>query len=685
VSSLQYFRVKRRAGDVVWLTITIPESEQHEINAAFLYEFIEVLGSIQDKGVSGLILRSARPEVFLTGIQADTLSLLSNEGAKQKAQGFFTLGGQLCQNLQNMSCSTVAIIDGACSGVGIEIMTACDYRILIDKGSTRLSYPEVGYGYHIGFGGLSRLIDQIGFNNTLDFLVASHSYDVETAVRSGLADAVEPLHKAKWLARQWILYPESANELDYQLPQSERILSPSLVVAKSSFNGRLNSASALELNVLDAMIDTWTAYAGEELEAQQEEIKTATALLSSKPTQNKLYIKHLLATLKQEYVQAYPIEQRSIPQHIHIIGSGTIGKHMTKLCVLQGLKVSLYDVRHAALASVPSEMYAFFKSVYPDRPLRIQQALDAIILDVHNAGVKQADIIVEAIQEDKHAKLSLLLEVDKKSKPDACIITSTACLPLDELSQDMVNPERLVGLNMGHPLFNAPCAELIISSCVSAEKLEQAESFAYLIEKTPIPIKSSAGFLSSRLLMAYLTESLMLHQSGISKTDIDQAALAMDMTYPPFELLDELGLEECLRVSEALSDRLGYDIPKLLMQKVEQGLKGKYSGEGFYTYKNGEKQTNILESIRHKLPWRVDEKSIQTRLLERLINESRECLNLGVVEHADLIDLITVVFVGFSASKGGTLSYLDSYKKVAAEQAQAAKIVAKEASKAEAK
>jgi 3-hydroxyacyl-CoA dehydrogenase/enoyl-CoA hydratase/3-hydroxybutyryl-CoA epimerase len=258
-------------------------------------------------------------------------------------------------------------------------------------------------------------------------------------------------------------------------------------------------------------------------------------------------------------------------------------------------------------------------------------------------------------------------------------------LPLDELSQDMVNPERLVGLNMGHPLFNAPCAELIISSCVSAEKLEQAESFAYLIEKTPIPIKSSAGFLSSRLLMAYLTESLMLHQSGISKTDIDQAALAMDMTYPPFELLDELGLEECLRVSEALSDRLGYDIPKLLMQKVEQGLKGKYSGEGFYTYKNGEKQTNILESIRHKLPWRVDEKSIQTRLLERLINESRECLNLGVVEHADLIDLITVVFVGFSASKGGTLSYLDSYKKVAAEQAQAAKIVAKEASKAEAK
>jgi 3-hydroxyacyl-CoA dehydrogenase/enoyl-CoA hydratase/3-hydroxybutyryl-CoA epimerase len=151
----------------------------------------------------------------------------------------------------------------------------------------------------------------------------------------------------------------------------------------------------------------------------------------------------------------------------------------------------------------------------------------------------------------------------------------------------------------------------------------------------------------------------------------------MDMTYPPFELLDELGLEECLRVSEALSDRLGYDIPKLLMDKVAQGLKGKHSGEGFYTYKNGEKQPNMLENIRHKLPWRADEKSIQTCLLERLINESRECLNLGVVEHADLIDLITVVFVGFSASKGGTLSYLDSYKKDAAQQIQAEKTVVK--------
>lgn len=663
MSDLEYFKLKKDANGIVWLTMHITENERHEINAAFLYEFLELIGGIKEKGVKGLVICSDKSDVFLTGVESETLDLLANDETSQKSMGFFSLGNQLCRHIERLECPTIAIIEGECSGAGVEIAMACDYRIIVDSYSTHLSYPQIADGYHIGFGGITRLVRQLGFNKTLSFLNATNPYHAGLCIETGLASAAIASYKAKWLAEQWINQPDSVEKPKRGKPLVAKILPLSSTIALTSLSGNIKAPSALALNVLETLIDTWTAQ-GVDADAQHEEVTTATSLISSQATRNKLYLKSLLKTQEQKYKQSHPInngssDSRSTSQRIHILGSGTMGKYIAKLCALHGLQVSIYDIRHAALATVLGESTTFFKAAFPRHPERVQQALDNITLDVHNVGVKHADIIIESIPEDKHAKLSLLLEIDKASKQTSCIITTTSSIPLDELSKDMVKPERLVGLNLFNPLFDSTAVELMISDCVTDAVVELAQSFTYSIARVPIPVKSVPGFLSTRLLMAYLIESLMIYQSGVSLSDIEHAAQELGMAYTPFELIDELGLEECLKVAEALADRLGHDVPHSLMQKVEQGLKGKQAGEGFYHYKNGHRYFSLVERVRRKWAWKSDIKAIQKRLLEKMINECRECLNIAVVDHADWVDLLIVSGVGFSEGRGGALKYLD--------------------------
>jgi 3-hydroxyacyl-CoA dehydrogenase/enoyl-CoA hydratase/3-hydroxybutyryl-CoA epimerase len=189
-------------------------------------------------------------------------------------------------------------------------------------------------------------------------------------------------------------------------------------------------------------------------------------------------------------------------------------------------------------------------------------------------------------------------------------------------------------------------------------KLQKTYQFINQLDLIAINVKSSSGYLGTRLLMAYLTQAILIHQTGISITEIDAAAKELGMKYAPFPLIDEIGLEECLRIQESLADHYGYDVPQLLMQKVEHGIKGRQSGEGFYRYKKGKQLPPLTGMILKQLPVKKDKQTIKKQLLESLINESRICLNQGVIDNASDIDLISVAIVGFSAAKGGTLNYL---------------------------
>jgi 3-hydroxyacyl-CoA dehydrogenase/enoyl-CoA hydratase/3-hydroxybutyryl-CoA epimerase len=220
----------------------------------------------------------------------------------------------------------------------------------------------------------------------------------------------------------------------------------------------------------------------------------------------------------------------------------------------------------------------------------------------------------------------------------------------------MVSPERLALFNPYHPCLKSDLVE--ISTHSNSDSLATIQSFAKSLALTPIPVKSAAGYLGTRLMMAFLTEAMLIHQSGASISAIDKQALKMGMRHAPFELIDNIGITECLRVTEALADRRGIDVPNVLIHKKEHGLEGKRSGAGFYRYKNGVKHDSLLNhklSTSHK---RLKPAAIEQRIIEKIINEARACLKEELVEDEAILDLVASLTTGFPVKHGGPLSYL---------------------------
>jgi 3-hydroxyacyl-CoA dehydrogenase/enoyl-CoA hydratase/3-hydroxybutyryl-CoA epimerase len=196
--------------------------------------------------------------------------------------------------------------------------------------------------------------------------------------------------------------------------------------------------------------------------------------------------------------------------------------------------------------------------------------------------------------------------------------------------------------------------EIVSGDTTSSEAAAKAAAFTRHINRLPLPVKSSPGFLVNRVLMPYLVEAVILEAEGIAPQVIDQAAVDFGMPMGPIELADTVGLDICLSVAEILSHQLNLEVPHRLKSLVEAGRLGLKSGRGFYQYKNG-------KPLHHK-PGKADYRpdDIQDRLMLRMLNEVVACQREGIVDNADLIDAGIIFGTGFAPFHGGPLHYRQS-------------------------
>jgi len=192
----------------------------------------------------------------------------------------------------------------------------------------------------------------------------------------------------------------------------------------------------------------------------------------------------------------------------------------------------------------------------------------------------------------------------------------------------------------------------IVRGDQSGEKaLERARAFALALDRFPLDVKSSPGFLVNRILMPYLIEAVVMVEEGVSPGHIDEAARAFGMPMGPVELADTVGLDICLSVAEELAGPLNTPVPEALKRMVAEGKLGKKSGEGFYRWdRKGRAQRAVTG--------RGSETPITERLVLRLLNEAVACLREGVVTHPDAVDLGMVYGTGFAPYLGGPMRYI---------------------------
>ena len=378
----------------------------------------------------------------------------------------------------------------------------------------------------------------------------------------------------------------------------------------------------------------------------KEEAKSIAHLLVGKTAQNLIRVFKLTDQLKGL------AKAKSISiNHIHVIGGGVMGGDIAIWCALQGYNVTLQDQRHETLAAVMKRASKLYKRRLKVKRL-INGALDRLIPDINGNGLIKADVVIEAIFEDAEVKCNLYKEIEPKLKRTAIIATNTSSIPLEQLTDSLKKPDRLVGLHFFNPVAQMPLVEIVVGEKTSKKAQQVATLLTKKIKKLPLPVTSTPGFLVNRILMPYLTEAVTLFEEGVPITVIDKVALDFGMPMGPIELADTVGLDICLHVAENLAETMPLTVSEHLKGLVNKKILGKKTGKGFYIFKKGKK---VKPKVKVNY---IAASDIEDRLILRMINEAMSCLREHVAESKDLIDAGIIFGTGFAPFHGGPLQYV---------------------------
>jgi 3-hydroxyacyl-CoA dehydrogenase/enoyl-CoA hydratase/3-hydroxybutyryl-CoA epimerase len=648
-----HWKLERDEHNIAWLHLDMAESKVNLLAGAVLEELRSMLDDLQKSDPQGVIILSDKQSGFIFG--ADIKEFLELDDISQ-SQPFLDRGHEIMDKLAALPCPTVSMVKGMCLGGGMELSLACDYIVATDDSSTRLGLPEIKLGIHPGYGGTARSIERCGPLPAMDIMLTGRALPARTAKKIGLIDECVPERQLRPAAVSFVLEAPKRK----RPPFVQRLLNNRLVRPLVASQMRKQVARKARPDHYPApyqLIELWQKHAGNPKRMLREEAISVAKLATTETAHNLVRVYFLQEQLKSQGKQI-----GFQPTHVHVIGGGIMGGDIASWCAIQGYNVTVQDQDPAQLAQTFKRAQASFKKKYKRDRRAIVAAGDRLMPDHKGYGVSQADIIIEAIFENVDVKRELYQTIEPRMKPEAILATNTSSIKLEDLSSSLQNPGRLVGLHFFNPVAKMPLVEIIRGNASDETVVQKALAFGRNIGKLPLPVKSSPGFLVNRILMPYLLEAVTMVGEGVPPEVVDKAATDFGMPMGPIELADTVGLDICKSVAEILSAALDMPLPDNLNAMAAANKLGKKSGEGFYRYKKG-------KAVKNKGAPYADIRTVQDRLVMRLLNEAAACVREQIVDSDDLVDAGVIFGTGFAPFRGGPIHYIrDAGKQKLAER-----------------
>lgn len=630
--------------NIVWLCFDKKGENINTLSRKVLEELSETIEKIIPLNPKGLIITSSKKNGFIAGADILEFTTIKN---KEDALELITKGQAVMDSIESLPFTTVAMIHGFCLGGGLELAIACDYRVAEKSSITKIGVPEVLLGIHPGFGGTVRLPKLIGTVPAMNLILSGHIINVNWAKKIGLVDVTTPLRHLKKAATLCITNPLKRKKV----PLMQQLLNKPLIrlLVNKSLHKRVEPKAPLRhYPAPHSAIDIATR-GGSAKDKMKSEAISVSKLIVGDSAKNLIRL-----FLLREDLKSASKDSNFKPLRVHVIGAGVMGGDIASWCVLNGMTVTLQDREAKFIAPAIARAYSFFSHKFKDKK-DVRSAMDRLIPDVGGKiGIKNADVIIEAIFENLEAKQELFKSIEPLVKKDAVLASNTSSIPIEDIASVLEDKTHLVGIHFFNPVAKMPLVEIVTGPNTNKTIVSNASAFATIINKLPLPVKSTPGFLVNRILMPYLLEAITMVDEGIKPALIDRAATDFGMPMGPILLADTVGLDICLSVAEVLAKGSGeIVIPEGLKRRVSENKLGAKVGQGYYKYKNHQ-AVELLKKT--KLPDQV----IGDRLIFSLINESAHCLSDQVAESSDLIDSGMVFGTGFAPFRGGPLHYLNS-------------------------
>jgi 3-hydroxybutyryl-CoA dehydrogenase len=294
---------------------------------------------------------------------------------------------------------------------------------------------------------------------------------------------------------------------------------------------------------------------------------------------------------------------------ISVIGAGTMGNGIAHVFAQYGFPVNLVD-RHSdqlekALSTISKNLERQVQkgTISSDEKTR---AFDRIrTFQTINDGVSEADLVVEAATENENIKIQIFQELDKYAPPAAILATNTSSISITRISAVTKRPAQVIGMHFMNPVPLMKLVEVINGYATDAGVTKKIVDLSKKLGKIPCVVNDYPGFISNRILMPMINEAIISLQEGVASVDTIDSIMKLGMSHPmgPLQLADFIGLDVCLAILIVLRDGFGnpkYSPATLLINMVAAGRLGIKSGEGFYDYRNGQKELLVSERLRQE-------------------------------------------------------------------------------------
>lgn len=633
------------ADGIAWLTFDQPGGSANLWSESTLRQFVWHIEQIErTPAVRGLVIRSAKPNIFIAGADLKSLRRLCPARLEQ----LIWLGQAAFDRLARLPIPKVALIHGACAGGGYEMALACDWRIATDAPATKIGLPEAQLGILPGWGGTVRLPRLLGLRRALDIILGGKLHDAKAALKKSLVTHLAPTEAATALARKLALGPRPGLHF-----HADNLPGPAHLVARLAKRGVLAKTRGLypaPLRAIDVALRSLSLPVEDALALERDAI---VHLAQTSEAANLID----LFFLREAANKRHPATGHAIPVHSAVVvGAGVMGAGIAQTLLTRGVHTLLTDVSPDALAKGVSNIHQLTANAVKHRAFtskHARESLDRLTTAHSPVPLGRHHLVIEAATENLELKKKIFADLAARTAPDTLLATNTSALSVAALAAAVPHPERVIGLHFFNPAHKMPLVEVVALPETHPDVLATALAFVEGLGKTPVVVQDRPGFVVNRILMPYLMEAVSLHESGVPAETIDQAMLDFGMPMGPLRLLDEIGLDVAQHVADTLSAAFPGRFPpsNVLRKKIAAGHFGKKTGQGFYHFKNDHAVRPVQRGKRE-----MPAGEIQARLSALLTEEAQRCLDEGVAASADDINLAMILGTGYPPAKGGPLT-----------------------------
>jgi len=640
----KHWKLSTDIDNLLWLSINREGESANSLSFEVLSELGSIVDGLEKEAPAGLVLQSGKPGTFIVG--ADVREFDGYDDADVASDGISQVH-RLFNRIEALPFPKVVIIDGFCLGGGLELALAFDYRIASNLEHTRLGFPEIQLGIYPGFGGSARSVQQLGASNAMQLMLSSRNLRPKAARAMGLVDElVGPHGSLRWAARRAVKQGRKSRKPG-QLTRLQNIGPVRTQLARMMRKKVAARANPVHYPAPFELIEAWERYGDDPQRMMVEEAERVGKLITGDTSKNLRRVFFLMERLKGIGKKTDLKVRR-----VHVIGAGVMGGDIAAWCVLRGLEVTLQDRELKYIEPALKRAKSLFRKKLRGSD-KVAAAISRLLPDVEGKGVSKADVIIEAIFEDVDAKRELFANIEPNMKAGAVLATNTSAIPLAEIATVLKKPEHLIGIHFFNPVAKMPLVEIVYDKKTDGDQVAKGAAFCSTINRFPLPVKSTPGFLVNRVLSGYMARAMSLHlERNIPIEVLDKAATSFGMPMGPVELADTVGLDVCMKVVTMLGGQSTKKEAALLQEKVHAGELGRKSGKGFYTWEKGKPKRADTSSDQYDL------EEITTSLMQPYFEACEAALADGIVEDADVLDAGMIFGTGFAPFRGGPLHYL---------------------------